>query len=52
MQKPVRLGSAVMERERETEKEREGERKNKDHGTYYSLKMNKKGKFGDIISNC
>lgn len=36
----------------ERKKEREGERKNKDHGTYYSLKMNKKGKIGDIISNC
>lgn len=53
--------SSVEERERELgreegrkenrKKERKGNRKKKDHGIYYSLKMNKKGKIGDIISN-
>ena len=53
--------SFVEEREREwgreegrkerKQKERKGNRKKKDHGIYYSLKMNKKGKIGDIISN-
>lgn len=37
-------------KERKKERE-EGKRKKEDHGIYYSLKMNKKGKIGDIISN-
>ena len=48
--------SSVEERERELgreegrkenrKKERKGNRKKKDHGIYYSLKMNKKEKLG------
>ena len=38
------------ERKKERKREREiGKRK--DHGIYYSSKMNKKGKIGDIIPN-
>lgn len=49
----VREGGRKERKQRKKKKKgREGKRKKKDHGIYYSLKMNKKGKIGDIISNC